>query len=51
MDYEDLPDPVASGEAAIAKLAEAMSLLQSVVDELKALENPPPPCSRLPASP
>ncbi|MBQ9348744.1 MAG: SAM-dependent DNA methyltransferase [Oscillibacter sp.] len=51
VDYEDLPDPVASGEAAIAKLAEAMSLLQSVVDELKALESTPPPCSRISAAP
>ena len=37
VDYEDLPDPIESGEDAIAQLAEAMDLLQSVVNELKAL--------------
>ena len=37
VDYEDLPDPIESGEDAIAKLAEAMDLIQSVVNELKAL--------------
>ena len=37
VDYEDLPDPIESGEEAIAKLAEAMDLLQSVVNELKSL--------------
>ena len=37
VDYEDLPDPIESGEEAIGKLAEAMDLLQSVVNELKAL--------------
>ena len=35
--YEDLPDPIVSGEEAIAQLAEAMDLLRSVVDELKSL--------------
>ena len=35
VDYEDLPDPIESGEEAIAKLAEAMDLIQSVVNELK----------------
>lgn len=34
---DDLPDPVESGEEAIAQLEEAVDLLQSVVNELKAL--------------
>ena len=38
IDYTDLPDPIASGEAAVAQLREAAALLQSVVDELKALQ-------------
>lgn len=37
VDYDDLPDPIASGEEAIAQLEEAVDLLQSVVNELKAL--------------
>ncbi len=37
-DYEDLPDPIESAEDSIAKLSEAMDLLQSVVNDLKALE-------------
>lgn len=37
-DYEDLPDPIESAENSIAKLSEAMDLLQSVVNDLKALE-------------
>ena len=37
VDYADLPDPVESGEEAIAQLEEAADLLQSVVNELKAL--------------
>lgn len=37
LDYEDLPNPVDSGEEAIAQLEEAVDLLQSVVNELKAL--------------
>ena len=37
VDYEDLPDPIESGEGAIAQLEEAVDLLQSVVNELKAL--------------
>ena len=37
VDYEDLPDPIDSGEEAIAQLEEAVDLLQSVVNELKAL--------------
>ncbi len=35
--YEDLPDPIESGEEAIAQLEEAADLLQSVVNELKSL--------------
>ncbi len=38
VDYEDLPDPIESGEEAIAQLEEAADLLMSVVKELKALE-------------
>lgn len=37
LDYDDLPDPIESGEEAIAQLEEAVDLLQSVVNELKAL--------------
>ena len=37
VDYEDLPDPIESGEEAIAQLEEAVDLLQSVVNELKSL--------------
>lgn len=40
LDYEDLPDPVESGEEAIAQMEEAIDLLASVVKELKALTNP-----------
>ncbi len=39
VDYEDLPDPIESGEEAIAQLEEAVDLLMSVVKELKALES------------
>ena len=39
VDYEDLPDPIGSGEEAIAQLEEAVDLLKSVVKELKLLEN------------
>ena len=39
VDYEDLPDPIESGEEAIAQLEEAVDLLQSVVNELKTLQN------------
>lgn len=35
--YEDLPDPVESGETAIGELEEAADLLKSVVQELRAL--------------
>jgi type I restriction enzyme M protein len=38
--YEDLPDPIESGEVAIAQLDEAVDLLMSVVKELKSLEGP-----------
>ena len=37
VDYEDLPDPIESGEEAIANLEEAIDLLKSVVNELKSL--------------
>ena len=37
VDYDDLPDPIESGEDAIAQLEEAVDLLQSVVNELKTL--------------
>lgn len=37
LDYDDLPDPIESGEEVIAKLAEAMDLMQEVVNELKSL--------------
>lgn len=40
VDYADLPDPIESGEEAIAQLEEAADLLQSVVNELKALQDP-----------
>ena len=39
VDYEDLPDPIESGEEAIAQLEEAVDLLMSVVKELKSLQN------------
>lgn len=38
LDYDDLPDPIGSGEECIAQLEEAVDLLMSVVKELKALE-------------
>ena len=37
LDYEDLPDPIESGEECIAQLEEAVDLMMSVVKELKAL--------------
>ena len=37
-DYDDLPDPIESGEEAIAQLEEAVDLLKSVVRELKSLQ-------------
>ena len=38
LDYDELPDPIESGEECIAQLEEAVDLLISVVKELKALE-------------
>lgn len=38
IDYEDLQDPIESGEEIIAKLEEAVDLIQSVVKELRSLE-------------
>ena len=38
VDYDDLPDPIESGEEAIAQLEEEVDLLQSVVNELKSLQ-------------
>lgn len=37
LDYEDLQDPIESGEEFIAQLEEAMDLIMSVVKELKSL--------------
>lgn len=37
-DYDKLPDPIESGEEAIAQLEEAVDLLKSVVKELKSLQ-------------
>ena len=39
LDYDDLPDPIESGEECIAQLEEAVDLMMSVVKELKALES------------
>lgn len=39
LDYEDLPDPIESGEECIVQLEEAVDLLKSVVRELKSLES------------
>lgn len=39
LDYNDLPDPIESGEECIAQLEEAVDLLQSVVKEFKSLES------------
>ncbi len=39
VDYNDLPNPIESAEEAVANLEEAVDLLQSVVKELKSLEN------------
>ena len=36
--YDELPDPIESGEEAIAQLEEATDLLKSVVNELKSLQ-------------
>nr|WP_307991272.1 N-6 DNA methylase [uncultured Niameybacter sp.] len=37
LDYEDLQDPIESGEEIVAQLEEAMDLIMSVVKELKSL--------------
>ena len=37
LDYEDLQDPIESGEVIVAQLEEAVDLLMSVVKELKSL--------------
>ena len=37
LDYDDLPDPIESGEACIAQLEEAVDLMKSVVRELQGL--------------
>ncbi len=37
LDYEDLQDPIESGEEIVAQLEEAVDLIQSVVKELKSL--------------
>ncbi len=39
-DYDELPDPIESGEEAIAQLEEAADLLRSVVKELKSFQCP-----------
>ncbi|MCY7654316.1 SAM-dependent methyltransferase, partial [Bacillus safensis] len=36
--YDNLPDPIESAEEAIAKLQQAMGLLNEVVEELRAVE-------------
>ena len=38
LDYDNLPNPIESGEEVISQLKEAIDLMQSVVDELKSLE-------------
>lgn len=38
LDYDDLPDPIESGEEVVAQLEEAVDLIMSVVKELKSLE-------------
>lgn len=38
LDYDDLQDPIESGEEVISKLEEAVDLIQSVVKELRSLE-------------
>ena len=39
LDYEDLSDPIESGEECIVQLEEAVDLLKSVVRELRSLES------------
>lgn len=38
--YENLPDPIESAEEAVEKLELAISLLNEVIAELKAVEQP-----------
>ncbi len=38
IDYEDMQDPIESGEEVVAKLEEAVDLIQSVLKELRSLE-------------
>ena len=38
VDYEELPDPVDSGEEAVDQLEEALDLLKGVVEELKKID-------------
>lgn len=38
LDYDDLQDPIESGEEVVAQLEEAVDLIMSVVKELKSLE-------------
>lgn len=38
-DFDDLPDPIESGEEVIEQLKEAIEVMQSIVDELKSLED------------
>ena len=37
LEYDDLPDPIDSGEECIAQLEEAVDLMKSVVRELQSL--------------
>lgn len=39
LDYQDLPDPIESGEDCVAQLEEAVDLLMSVIKELRSLES------------
>ena len=39
LNYDDLPDPIESGEECIIQLEQAVDLLKSVVKELKSLES------------
>ncbi len=38
IDYADMPDPIGSGEEVVAKLEEAVDLIQRVLKELRSLE-------------
>ena len=37
-EYDELPDPIESGEEAVAQLEEAADLLRSVIRDLKSLQ-------------